>query len=603
MPKTLGSDDGAFQSFKGDIISDSDGPLLSTQSIGSTAYAIGSSLSAGIYTGVQNGTFADGPQDPDSAISDADNPLPYYGITSNYATFTVTNVSGTGTTVTYTCTNTLAAGQIVTITGVTPTAYNLTGVTVATASGTQFTVTNAATGAYVSGGIVSPTQITASIVADATVASGAKLRFSIPAGTGVGQYLYFNRYVSVPGSVARTFTYQPRVAWKTTSSTAQVVATIFSQFYQTDIATTTGTSASNSPTLATIAATAGGVYETQVNPNVTGAVTADAAFVLIRFGVSVSTLTTAAWSVDAHEVRIDRNGIQTVFTDQVVPDSYGYGVIYLNNGVLWISANETGPSGSKPKMYLSGASGVISIQPSGSDVILQDTNASNGTNPRLLFQDRTGTYYAGLKSGAAGVMQVLSGNATTTYGQLWAARIYPMNGATASRYIYDDGTNTRFTGPIYGNSTVYGATGVQSGTTLTSGTNILCGGVILDDTPTGTTATTNAAIWVLISGTNYELRRNTSSARYKTSIVDADEAVLEAAKKIKPRHYESTIPEEAGTTRLGFIAEEVEAAGLTHAVGYDGEGRVDTIDPTALIAALYARVNELEERLAALESR
>jgi hypothetical protein len=108
---------------------------------------------------------------------------------------------------------------------------------------------------------------------------------------------------------------------------------------------------------------------------------------------------------------------------------------------------------------------------------------------------------------------------------------------------------------------------------------------------------------VLSSGTAYTLRRNSSSARYKTNIVDADEAVLEAARKIKPRHYESTIEDEAGVTRLGFIAEEVLAAGLSHAVDYNAEGQVETIDSTALIAALYARVNDLEERLKALESR
>ena len=77
--------------------------------------------------------------------------------------------------------------------------------------------------------------------------------------------------------------------------------------------------------------------------------------------------------------------------------------------------------------------------------------------------------------------------------------------------------------------------------------------------------------------------------------------MLEAARKIKPRHYESTIADEAGETRLGFIAEEVLEAGLSHAVGFDGEGRVETLDPTALIAALFARVNDLETRLAALE--
>ena len=119
--------------------------------------------------------------------------------------------------------------------------------------------------------------------------------------------------------------------------------------------------------------------------------------------------------------------------------------------------------------------------------------------------------------------------------------------------------------------------------------------------PATTTATSNAAIWVVISGTEFRLRRNTSSARYKTNIVDADEVVLEAARKVKPRHYESTIEDEAGATRLGFIAEEVHDAGLTHAVGYDSEGKPETIDSVALIAALWHRVDALESRLAELE--
>jgi hypothetical protein len=110
-------------------------------------------------------------------------------------------------------------------------------------------------------------------------------------------------------------------------------------------------------------------------------------------------------------------------------------------------------------------------------------------------------------------------------------------------------------------------------------------------------------VWFLNTGPNYTLRRFTSSQRYKTNIEDADEVVLEAAKKIKPRHFTSTLEDENGETRLGFIAEEIEAAGLTHAVGYNEQGQVETIDTTALIAALYAHVNDLEERLAALESR
>ena len=63
----------------------------------------------------------------------------------------ITNVSASTGTITYTATNSFTVGETVVITGVSPSAYNITGV-VATASGSQFTITNAATGAYVSGG-------------------------------------------------------------------------------------------------------------------------------------------------------------------------------------------------------------------------------------------------------------------------------------------------------------------------------------------------------------------------------------------------------------------------------------------------------------------
>jgi len=679
MSQNLGSNDGSLASFKGDIIADTDAPLLSTQSTGGQSYALGSSLSAGIYTMVQNGTFKATPPDPDSVISEPDNALPYFSLESNY---------------------------------------------------------------------VSGSQITATSVEDSTVASGRKIRFTIPAGTAVGQYLRLVRYVAVPGSVARTFTYQPRSAWKSTSSTTEVSANHQSQYYQTDISTVTGTSETRAATLTTITA-ATWAYELYANPNTLPSIPADAAFVRVAVGVIVNTLTTSSWTVDLHEVRIDHGSTQSLITDQTDPARYGYASTYMNSGRLDTRSNETGVVGSSPiiSIYskqgsigldaspsgvsqtitaasragstvtittsakhdlevlywvtvagLTGAAGtsmngtfqVLSVtttaphqftyssvgtagsatvtgatvktapaqgnillttstngevivnpggisvtgvsdfssdvsvggtiygstivsnatttsdlflEATGSDVYVQDINAANGTNPRILFQERLGTVYAGVKSGAAGVIQILSGTSATTYGQLWADRIYPMNGSTASRYIYDDGTRTRFTGPIYGNSTVFATSTLQTGANLIVSTNSLVGGEYQCDTPVGTTQTSSAAIWVLTGGTQYALRRNTSSARYKTNIVDADSVVLESAKKIKPRHYESTIEDESGATRLGFIAEEVHAAGLTHAVGYDSDGLPETIDATALVAALYARVNDLEERLETLESR
>lgn len=64
-------------------------------------------------------------------------------------TATVTAASANGTTVTYTAGNRFSAGQVVSITGLSTTAFNLSNVTIASATTTQFTVTNAATGTAV----------------------------------------------------------------------------------------------------------------------------------------------------------------------------------------------------------------------------------------------------------------------------------------------------------------------------------------------------------------------------------------------------------------------------------------------------------------------
>lgn len=74
----------------------------------------------------------------------------------------ITNVSGNGTTVTVTVgtanISPFVAGRSVTITGVNPVAYNISGTIASVNAGAgTFTITNAATGAYVSGGIAAVT--------------------------------------------------------------------------------------------------------------------------------------------------------------------------------------------------------------------------------------------------------------------------------------------------------------------------------------------------------------------------------------------------------------------------------------------------------------
>jgi hypothetical protein len=566
----FGSDNAQIAGFGGGVISEDGNVLLSGVADTGEALLFGPAALREIQSNVANGDFALGPQDPLAAITAEDNPLPYWTIVQ---------------------------------TGSAPT-------------------------------------ISAAIVASATTASGNALTLTAAASAGVGSAFELKRYVPIAGNANRSSAYHPEVYVGTTTGGAtdktRVQITLTATAVDADLNALT-VSATANETASTL--TTKSLFTNWIVPD------AKAAFILLSIKVDVPTTSpAAAVIVPILETRIARSegaiafpalqnpsgqpwimqndnlifevypqtALDPSFTMESNASTSNYninltatntnGVIALSSGgYVDISGTDNVDINSDGPVNIAAATGVtittdgtilgtlnvgairdtgdLSVISDGGDLIVQD---GGGTAPRILWRANDGTFYGGIQMTGTNSFRFYNGSATNDYAYILAERIYPMNGTTASRYIYDDGTYTHFTGAINSDSTL-------------NGTGLLC-----DAIPT-TTATTNAAIWTLNTGTNYTLRRNTSSARYKTNIVDADDAVLEAAKKIKPRHYESTIEDESGATRLGFIAEEVAAAGLTHAVGYDAEGRIDTIDPTALIAALYARVNDLEKRLSELE--
>ncbi len=65
---------------------------------------------------------------------------------------TITGVSATGTAITYTAANTFAVGDIVHISGITPSNFNIPDAVVTARSSTEFTIASTETGTYVSGG-------------------------------------------------------------------------------------------------------------------------------------------------------------------------------------------------------------------------------------------------------------------------------------------------------------------------------------------------------------------------------------------------------------------------------------------------------------------
>jgi hypothetical protein len=318
---------------------------------------------------------------------------------------------------------------------------------------------------------------------------------------------------------------------------------------------------------------------------------------------------------------------------------FGGGTTTLNGPTAVNVESTSGPVNitASSNITLDSTGGDVLLKAGLSDVVVQDTLSSNGTNPRIMFRDKNNVTYAGIKSGTANVIQVLNGTSSTDYAQVWAERFYPMNGSTASRYISDDGTRTSFSGGIDVNasstltSATFSSSIVASGTgtafNASGGADVSLGGggdILLtgaDTTvpitgngelkaiPNTTTLTTNSARWVLISGNQYGLRRDSSTRRVKTNIVEADDAVLAAAKNLRAVHYEALEKDEEGNTipsgkhTLGLIAEEIVEAGLGCAVTYDGEGLPDGYDERVIIAALLHRVNDLEARLAELEGR
>jgi len=163
---------------------------------------------------------------------------------SGFPTFTpgagnymITAASGNGTTVTYTSQNELAAGDVVNITGLTASAYNLSSATVASADKLKFTVTNAANAGEITGQWYGKVQSTTAL----TAADGA----------GIG-------YIVVPNVIGNT----TAVALDTLKDAGYEAANI-----------TTATAATNAAGVVTAAARTAGSGVTTITDSSHGFVT------------------------------------------------------------------------------------------------------------------------------------------------------------------------------------------------------------------------------------------------------------------------------------------------------------------------------------------
>jgi hypothetical protein len=435
--------------------------------------------------------------------------------------------------------------------------------------------------------------ITARVIEDASAGSGNVLRFRIAGGTTSGNSLTISRFVPVPGTRNRSFVFTPEVYCINADSTSNAKVVLSYQYYEIDAETTTGTGDTRERTLAEI----GSADTLRIASNYTRlAIPSDAAFILVSVKVETTGTVSSQSDVSIAELRLIAGGSDLYIAENSTPGTYGPARLRQVNGTLTITPNLGGSgtvtvdgtlnlgSSSFSSLSVSGTAGATAISVTDGNIV-----ASNGF-VRALRGTAGNAVFTGAITGDAGDRVRIEAGGTIEWGD--------GTGSSGDVNLYRDSSTRLKTDDSFESGGSITANGqVIAGTTL-------FGGALVCDSITTTSATTNEAIWVNIGGTEYALRRYTSSERYKTNIVPADAAVLEAAKKISPKHFESLIdnPEELGKTRLGFIAEEIHDAGLTHAVAYNAEGQPESIDSVALIAALWHRVNDLEERLKTLET-
>jgi hypothetical protein len=232
--------------------------------------------------------------------------------------YMVTAASGNGTTVTYTAQNNLSAGDVVNITGLTASAYNLSSATVATANPLKFTVTNSANAGEITGQWYGKVQLT-------TAASAAD-------GAGIG-------YINVPSVVGNTTAvaldtlkdagYEAaNITTATAATNAAISVTAAARTAGSTTATLTATGAGAAfpvgtkitvASLADTGAPLNGTYTVTANATNTVSFVSSASTVLALTGLSAGTVVGVAGTIKSQSTAANASSVATNATITVTP--------------------------------------------------------------------------------------------------------------------------------------------------------------------------------------------------------------------------------------------------------------------------------------------
>jgi hypothetical protein len=189
------------------------------------------------------------------------------------------------------------------------------------------------------------------------------------------------------------------------TSSANYQIRVSAQYILADQTTTTGTIGTGDypgTTVASFIASLGSFgVELSRNPNTNGNAPADAAYLLITFGIVVTS--TISGTVDISEARIDQSRIQYMVTDQTNPSDYGYGAIFLAGGNAEFASNELGPIGSRPVLRLNAQSGDITLNTTRQGYTISLTSASRTASTVTIVTTRAHGFATGYEVVVAGI--------------------------------------------------------------------------------------------------------------------------------------------------------------------------------------------------------
>jgi hypothetical protein len=565
---SYGSDYTPITQQSGDLVAEGGATLISPRSEGETAIMAGPALLREIQAGVSNGDFAVSPVDPTANISEENN-LPYW---------TYTDINSAGA-------------------------------------------------------------ITAAVVSDANAASGNVLRFTVASGTLTGKSATLTRYVPVASSASRSFSFYAEATFESGTNSTQATAKLTCQFYKSDQTTTTGT-AFESPvygfndfSFGPNGITAPDLFVPSGAADLTNTTApADAAYLKLTITIATVATQSADRVVDLTEVRLAHGLPELILTDKGDPATFQPAYIVNESGDLslvastgenlvvgmngyWLgSVSNTIESGGDISLIAEGdiIGTAANVDLTATTQILINCDSANITAPSgVVIEDGAGG--GEIYLGDARLYNASGDTVRTDSVFVVGSRITPATSSVDRPGFYFSPTS----GFMWGDRAVSAA--ADANLFLSSG--FLSGNLQMirffrKITSGGTALTATGHILVANNGTTAPSFAAGSDYRLKKDIRSAANEIdfYQVVNALRPVLF--TDKETGDQNLLGFIAHEVQplipsaVEGVKDAVDASGDPQYQTLAAAKMIPylvgavqSLSAKVTDLEQRLADLESR